>query len=268
LQSEGYIVRFGAYTGDGFKEGVSLTVYDELARWEKYAYGCSELLFHPIRYWPTRGPFTKLFRSFITSGMPFPSKLTILSYIGTYYAIGCAWPLTLLNYFIVGWYNTILDKYYLNSFQVYLSIIVVFTGLGNVALAVLRYRLGEQSLGKSLFTNLMWIPLMSVFLGGLSLHVSQALVSHLVGIDMNWGATSKEAENTTFFEEVPRVIKKFGFTFLFCITCAIGMVVLALFVPDFWRIDQFFAIYPLATVIVSHFMLPIVLNPSLMLFTW
>jgi membrane glycosyltransferase len=268
LQSAGYLVRFGAYTGDGFKEGVSLTVYDELARWEKYAYGCSELLFHPLRYWPTRGPFTKLFRSFITSGMPFPSKLTILSYIGTYYAIGCAWPLTLLNYFIVGWYNTILDKYYLNSFQVYLSIIVVFTGLGNVALAVLRYRLGEQSLVKSLFTNLMWIPLMSVFLGGLSLHVSQALLSHLVGIDMNWGATSKEAENTTFFEEVPRVIKKFGFTFLFCIVAAIGMVVLALFVPEFWRIDQFFAIYPLATVIVSHFMLPIALNPSLMLFTW
>jgi membrane glycosyltransferase len=268
LQSEGYLVRFAAYTGDGFKEGVSLTVYDELARWEKYAYGCSELLFHPLRYWPTRGPFTKLFRSFITSGMPLPSKLTILSYIGTYYAIGCAWLLTLMNYFIVGWYNTILDKYYLNSFQIYLSIIVVFTGLGNLALAVLRYRTGEQSLVKALFTNLMWIPLMSVFLGGLSLHVSQALLSHLVGIDMNWGATSKEAENTTFFQEVPKVIKKFKFTFLSCIAASVGMVVLATVVPDFWRIDQFFAIYPLATVVVSHFMLPIALNPSLMLFTW
>ncbi|CAD0115061.1 unnamed protein product [Aureobasidium uvarum] len=268
LQSEGYLVRFGAYTGDGFKEGVSLTVYDELARWEKYAFGCSELLFHPLRYWIFRGPFTKLFRDFICSGMPLPSKLTILSYIGTYYAIGCAWLLTLLNYFIVGWYNTVLDKYYRNSFQVYLSIIVVFTGLGNVALAVLRYRIGEQSLLRSLLTNFMWIPLMTIFLGGLSLHVSQALLSHLVGIDMNWGATSKEAENTTFFNEVPKVIKKFGFTFLFCITAAIAMVVLACVVPYNWRIDQFFAIYPLATVVVSHFLLPIALNPSLMLFTW
>ncbi|KAI4717821.1 hypothetical protein E4T48_05997 [Aureobasidium sp. EXF-10727] len=268
LQSEGYLVRFGAYTGDGFKEGVSLTVYDELARWEKYAYGCSELLFHPLRFWLFRGPFTKLFRDFICSGIPLPSKLTILSYIGTYYAIGCAWLLTLLNYFIVGWYNTILDKYYLNSFQVYLSIIVVFTGLGNVALAVLRYRIGEQSLLRSLLTNFTWIPLMTIFLGGLSLHVSQALLSHLVGIDMNWGATSKEAENTTFFKEVPKVIKKFGFTFLFCISAAIAMVVLACVVPYQWRIDQFFAIYPLATVVVSHFLLPVVLNPSLMLFTW
>lgn len=268
LQAEGYVVRFGTYTGDGFKEGVSLTVYDELARWEKYAYGCSELVFHPLRYWPTRGPFTKLFRTFITSGMSLSSKLTIMSYIGTYYAIGSAWLLTLINYFIVGWYNTVLDKYYLNSFQVYLSIIVVFTALGNVALAVLRYRIGEQTLVKGLITNLMWIPLMNIFLGGLSLHVSQALLSHLFSIDMNWGATSKEVENTTFFKEVPKVIKNFGFTFLFCILLSVGMVVLACVVPDFWRIDQFFAIYPLGTIIISHFLLPIALNPSLMLFTW
>ncbi|KAK0300378.1 hypothetical protein LTR01_009284, partial [Friedmanniomyces endolithicus] len=37
LQTVGYYVRLAAYQGDGFKEGVSLTVYDELARWEKYA---------------------------------------------------------------------------------------------------------------------------------------------------------------------------------------------------------------------------------------
>lgn len=36
LQSAGYIIRLASYKGDGFKEGVSITVYDELARWEKY----------------------------------------------------------------------------------------------------------------------------------------------------------------------------------------------------------------------------------------
>jgi cellulose synthase/poly-beta-1,6-N-acetylglucosamine synthase-like glycosyltransferase len=35
LQCEGYTVRLAAYKGDDFKEGVSLTVYDELNRWEK-----------------------------------------------------------------------------------------------------------------------------------------------------------------------------------------------------------------------------------------
>lgn len=58
LQTSGYILRLAAYAGQGFKEGVSLTVYDELARWEKYAYGCSELIFHPFRQWLYKGPFT------------------------------------------------------------------------------------------------------------------------------------------------------------------------------------------------------------------
>ena len=69
LQNARYIVRFATYCGDGFKEGVSLTVYDELARWEKYAYGCAELMFHPFKYWLVRGPFTKLFISFLRSKM-------------------------------------------------------------------------------------------------------------------------------------------------------------------------------------------------------
>jgi len=110
LQCNDYIVRLGAWPGcDGFKEGVSLTVYDELARWEKYAYGCNELLFNPLRYWPTRGPFTGLFMEFLKSNIPFTSKITIISYIGTYYAIGAAWILTLVNYFVVGWFNGYLD---------------------------------------------------------------------------------------------------------------------------------------------------------------
>lgn len=268
LQNDGYVVRLGGYTGDGFKEGVSLTVYDELARWEKYAYGCNELLFHPVRYWPTRGPFTKLFRNFICSAMPLPSKFTIMAYIGTYYAIGSAWILTILNYFLMGWYLGYNDKYYLDSFQIYLAILVVFSALGNLSLAILRYRTDEQGLGSALLLNLMWIPMMMLFLGGLSLHLSQALLSHMFGIDMNWGATSKEAENTTFFKEVGKVIKNFKYTFIFCILMSIGMIVCAWVVPWNWQIRQFFAIWPLATIIFSHFFLPIALNPNLMLFTW
>lgn len=40
LQINKFVVRLATYHNGGFKEGVSLTVYDELARWEKYAYGC------------------------------------------------------------------------------------------------------------------------------------------------------------------------------------------------------------------------------------
>lgn len=146
LQIAGYIVRLASYQGDEFKEGVSLTVYDELSRWEKYAYGCNELLFNPFRLWITRSPFTPLFRKFICSNIRLTSKITILAYIGTYYAIAASWLLTLANYFIIGWFNGYLDHYYIDSFKVYFSLIVVFSVMGNFALAILRYRLSEKGL--------------------------------------------------------------------------------------------------------------------------
>ena len=268
LQASGYILRYASYFGTGFKEGVSLTVYDELARWEKYAYGCNELVFHPLRYWFTRGPFTPLFRRFMCSGMPLPSKISIMGYVGTYYALGSAWFLTLLNYFLIGWFNGWLDHFYLDSFKVYFAIVIVFTALGNVSLAVLRYRIGEQGLLSALITNLKWIPLMSIFLGGISIHVSQALLSHMFGIDMNWGATSKEAQNTTFFAEIPKVIKNFKFTFAGSILLTVMMIVMATAAPVMWQINLLPAVFPLAICVASHFLLPVVLNPSLMLFTF
>ncbi|KAG5913841.1 hypothetical protein E4U42_000845, partial [Claviceps africana] len=208
LQCNGYIIRLAAWAGEGFKEGVSLTVYDELARWEKYAYGCNELLFHPVRTWLWRGPFTPLFRRFLFSNIRFTSKITVVSYIGTYYAIGAAWIMTAVNYFLMGWFNGYLDKYYVDSWKVWFSIIIVFNGLGNVALAVMRYRVGERSLLYALFENFKWTFMLAIFLGGLSLHVSQALLAHMFEVNMTWGATSKEAEFSNFFIEVPKVLKK------------------------------------------------------------
>ena len=43
LQNAGWRVRYATYCGEAFREGVSLTIYDELARWEKYSYGCVRL---------------------------------------------------------------------------------------------------------------------------------------------------------------------------------------------------------------------------------
>jgi hypothetical protein len=49
--------------------------------------------------------------------MPLASKITIMAYIGTYYALGSAWVLTMLNYFLVGFFNGWLDHYYIDSFR-------------------------------------------------------------------------------------------------------------------------------------------------------
>ncbi len=85
---------------------------------------------------------------------------------------------------------------------------------------------------------------------------------------MTWGATAKEVEDISFFEELPRLLKRFKFTFVFVFGAAIMMIVVATAIPWQWQIRDFVAIYPLCTVVVSHFLLPIALNPSLMTFTW
>lgn len=270
LQCNGYIIRLAAWAGDGFKEGVSLTVYDELARWEKYAYGCNELLFHPMRQWIYRGPFTELFRRFLFSNIRMTSKITIMSYIGTYYAIGAAWIMTTANYFAVGWFNGYLDKYYIDSWKVWFSIVIVFNGLGNVSLAIMRYRSGEKGFFASLWENLKWILMLCIFLGGLSLHVSAALLAHMFEINMQWGSTSKEVEFSNFFLEVPKVLNKFKYSMIFGLLGVAGMIILARasFVPWSWHITDFVAILPMATITGSHMLLPIALNPALMTFSW
>ncbi|KAG5652362.1 hypothetical protein H0H81_005264 [Sphagnurus paluster] len=47
LQLKGYIIRWATYSEGGFKEGVSLTVDDELNRWQKYSYGSLNQLLIP-----------------------------------------------------------------------------------------------------------------------------------------------------------------------------------------------------------------------------
>jgi hypothetical protein len=49
-----------------------------------------------------------------------------------------------------------------------------------------------------------------------------------------------------------------------------GMIIMAVapFVPWNWRITDFVAILPMATVASSHLLLPLALNPALMTFSW
>ncbi|KAJ9112324.1 hypothetical protein QFC19_000744, partial [Naganishia cerealis] len=77
LQLKGYIVRWVTYSNDKFEEGVSLTCDDEVNRWQKYAWGCSELIFNPLRYWFTRGPFSPLFRQYLWSNIPLAGKISL-----------------------------------------------------------------------------------------------------------------------------------------------------------------------------------------------
>jgi len=109
-----------------------------------------------------------------------------------------------------------------------------------------------------------------VFLGGISLHLSQALLSHFFEVDMTWGATAKEVDDVPFGVEVGRILRRFRFTFLICLATAALMLAGAFAFPeeDDRRITGFYTVYPLAITVVCHFALPLLLNPALMRFTW
>ncbi|PVG03477.1 hypothetical protein CPB86DRAFT_369594 [Serendipita vermifera] len=270
LQLGGYIVRWATYSEGGFKEGVSLTADDELNRWEKYSYGCSELIFNPFIKWFTRGPVTGQLHKFVWSNAPFHYKLSMLAYMFSYYGIAASFTLSVMNYFVIGWRAPI-DGMYLQSWEIWVAIVFIFPLCGNLAHTLLEYRLGHKGLLASFFENIMWIPFFFIFFGGLSIHLSKAILAHLFSYNIQWGATKKEVERSNFFLEVPKILRRFRVALVLSILTIAAMVVLATpAAPMDWQIpyNNWTVIVPLAIAVVSHVLFPIVLNPYLMVFSY
>src|SRR5690242_19489714 len=78
----------------------------------------------------------------------------------------------------------------------------------------MRYRVGERNILYATFENFKWTLVLAIFLGGLSLHVSQALLAHMFEIDMTWGATDKEFEYSNFWMEIPKMLNRVRSLFL------------------------------------------------------
>ncbi|WVW78745.1 hypothetical protein I302_100705 [Kwoniella bestiolae CBS 10118] len=267
-QMKGWSLRWASYSNGGFQEGVSLTADDELNRWQKYAYGCSELLFQPLRRWFHKGPITPLFNSFVwADGIPLHSKISVLAYISSYYAIACSLLLSLVNWVLIGLFDDVLDLFYLESWQVFLTCIVIFCGLSNISSALFQYRLNTNSLGNALVQNFKWIVFFFFFFCGMSWHLSTALCAHLTGYNMQWASTVKEVELSHFFKEWPAMWKRFWDIWIVSWVMILGVAFMASpLVPPGYRITNFTCILPLMAQACSHFLYPIVLNPWLLLF--
>ncbi|KAH9938819.1 glycosyl transferase family group 2-domain-containing protein [Epithele typhae] len=270
LQLSGYMIRWATYSDGGFKEGVSLTCDDELNRWQKYSYGCNELIFHPLIEWWRKGPITKQLRTFLWSGAPMHYKISMMAYMFSYYGLSASALLSVVNYFLLGW-DLPVDGYYEHSFEIWLACTVVFPGAGNIGFTLLEYRLGQRNILASLVENLTWVPFFFFFFGGLSIHLSQALLAHLFSYNITWGATKKEVERSNFWLEVPKILKRFWISFVLSFAICIVMIILTTdLVPVGWRIFSFdwAVIVPLAIVAGCHIAYPIVLNPWFMIFSY
>ena len=127
-----------------------------------------------------------------------------------------------------------------------------------------------------------------IFFGGLSIHLSKAILAHLFSYNITWGATKKEVERSNFFLEVPKILVRFRVALILCVLVVGGMVALTLpFIPRDWIIPysnwsgellfivssefgltESIVVIPLAISITSHLAYPILLNPYLMVFSY
>ena len=109
------------------------------------------------------------------------------------------------------------------------------------------------------------------FFGGLSIHLSQALLAHLFSYNITWGATKKEVERSNFWLEVPKILKRFWIALVICMLLVAVMVVFSTpAIPTGWQIDgwDWAVILPLAVTVGCHLLYPIVLNPWFMIFSY
>ncbi|KAH8594618.1 glycosyl transferase family group 2-domain-containing protein [Bisporella sp. PMI_857] len=268
LQTEGFLVRLSTYDKGGFKEGVSLTALAELLLWEKYAYGCSEMVrsysnpsqpplitkevLNPIHKWVYCGPLTGLFYRLLTSDIKLTSKFSIIGYIGTYFALGAALPLTTTNYFITGWLADELDPTYRESFDMLYGTLFVFLVLSPIAFAWYRHLIGDKMFVHALVEAFTWVPFFIIFFAGISWHICYALLAHLFSLPIEWSFTAKEVDAGSFLLSVRSVLKFFKWVLLSLLLLTGAMIYLALYAPPGYTITAWTSIVPLAILVVGH----------------
>jgi hypothetical protein len=94
----------------------------------------------------------------------------------------------------------------------------------------------------------------------MSIHLSKALIAHIISYDIQWGATKKEVERSNFFVEIPKLIQRFRVALILSFASIAMIVVLGLpnVVPVAWQINtDWSVIFPLALTAACHILYPV-----------
>jgi len=266
LQAAGYRARYIMYTGPEFREGVSLTSHDELVKLRKFAYGASELMFNPIKDWACKGLLTPEWKHFLTfRQISWSAKAGLIGYLFTWFAIAWSGPGVVITYFLWVYFPFYRDNY-LDGWSINLYVIVVFIVLGPIANVVLKYRLGQRGVFRGLYEEYIYAFITSIFWSSLGWHLSTAILSHLLNLNIVWGATVKEVTNTNFFIEINLVWKRYGWLYGVCFV-VLAAVFALIFIPQLGvqqHAIDLRALYVIIWVTGCHMLGPLILNPTLM----
>lgn len=111
-----------------------------------------------------------------------------------------------------------------------------------------------------MWETIKWMPLFIVFFGGISVHLSKAILCHFLSINIEWTSTAKELEVTGFFIGMDKTLKDFKYMYMTVLFITGALIYLALFAPKGWEITSLSMIVPVANQLGCHFLLPVALG--------
>ncbi|SPO41429.1 uncharacterized protein PSFLO_06911 [Pseudozyma flocculosa] len=270
LLLRGWITRWATHADDGFLRGVSLSYHDEVDRWKQRYVGMVQLFVHPLYRWPLRGPVPSLtLKVMASSRIPLHYKLHLLSECAGLGLLALSLPFAFALYLVEGWMRPWLLPFFVLSFEMWCLALVSIVGAGSLGLMVARHRSGDTHIFSAMFQHVLWTPLNLVLAASLSLHLAASLLAHLFSIPIRFGVPAKDTTATNFLVEARLVVRRCWPTILVSMLLVGCIAVLATdAVPFGWQVAEWRTIVPTASLAVSALVAPVVLNPSLVRFSF
>lgn len=261
LQMAGYSIRWVTYSNQEFREGVSLNPNDEKARWQKYAFGACEIVMNPLWKW-FMGPISPLMWKFLfNSKVSTSSKTKAMSYLSSYFAIAVSLPITIAMTVAQGLFWPTLDTTFKPVFDTWIAVIFVFNVAGTIGLVLCRSRSGHKSFWGSAAEGIKHVPAIIVFFSGIAYHILCAVLAFLFSINMTWGATSKDYQQTSFGQ----ILRRFWHCYLVMSSLLIAVTIgMSPLVSMTWRVEGVTILFPIFLTITMHFLFPVLLDPGIL----
>ena len=216
LASNNLFGRYVTYTGNGFEEGVSLTYIDEVIKIQKFTYGACEMCFNPFKLWITKGIISDSLKQYLRSqNIKWYQKIGLLVYISTFLALASSFYYVMMEAAFSIYYPDEYGKIMFWSFDIMSACLVIFGGFSTFADIVFHIRMKKPGLMKTIYENIKWIPVLSVFFGSLQFHMTLAALMYFTSQKVVWGATSKETVNETSFKAISTTMKRYWKMFIF-----------------------------------------------------
>jgi len=263
IQCDGFTTKYIYY--DTYGEGVDLMPSERINRDQKYARGVFDLTINPIKKWREKGVFNSNIKDYLFSkNISFDDKYETLGYFGSYYVLALNFPLYYCNFLLYNYSNY---WRYITITPTSLFIGIILTYIAGISLyyTVIKYKFQCTTENTSkqwfiiiLIIQLKYTTITYIYYSGLSSHICYTFCCYFFDINMSWGTTIKEIDNSTWLDHF-LALKQYKFMYILVFISLVILWVL------WWLniISELQAVFPILYNLISHALMPIILNYKL-----